>query len=456
METNNNFIDILKNNDWASVREMLNDSEDKKRVRLIYWFFGIALLVMFIPWTQNIETTGTVTAYKPQDRPQDLNALIDGSIELWYVKEGDYVKKGDTILKLSEIKSEYLDPKLIDRTNQQLQAKADAVEYYTVKIQALNNQINALEQARDLKIEQLKNKILQANRYIESDSIAFTAADNYAQIAQKQYNRQKELYNQGLKSLTELEQKNQSLQDALAKKTVSENKLSNARNDWMNAKLELNTAQQDYAEKIAKANSEKYQALSQISNGDAEIAKIENTLSSYIIRNGFYFLTAPQSGQITKTIKAGLKETVKQGEMLVKITPATTEPIVEMYVSPVDLQLINIGEKVRLQFDGWPAVFFSGWEKISYGTFTGKIVAVDNYISDNGKFRILVSEDTTAANFWPKSLRIGGGAKGIIMLNNVFIGYEIWRKINGFPPNFYTPVNSYSKEKIENAPKKKK
>ena len=91
---------------------------------------------------------------------------------------------------------------------------------------------------------------------------------------------------------------------------------------------------------------------------------------------------------------------------------------------------------MRLQFDGWPAIFFTGWPDVSYGTFSGKVVAIDNFISDNGKFRILVKEKP-GATLWPAVLKLGGGVKGIALLKNVPIWYELWRKLNGFPPDFY-------------------
>ncbi len=41
---------------------------------------------------------------------------------------------------------------------------------------------------------------------------------------------------------------------------------------------------------------------------------------------------------------------------------------------------------------------------------------------------------------------IGTGASGIAILNDVPIWYEIWRNINGFPPDYYQ-VNTQKNEK---------
>ena len=65
--------------------------------RFLAAFFIIAFIVMFLPWTQNITGKGYLTTLKPDQRPQTIQSPIPGRIERWYVREGDFVKKGDTI-----------------------------------------------------------------------------------------------------------------------------------------------------------------------------------------------------------------------------------------------------------------------------------------------------------------------------------------------------------------------
>ncbi len=129
---------------------------------------------------------------------------------------------------------------------------------------------------------------------------------------------------------------------------------------------------------------------------------------------------------------------------MVRIAPKNFQFAVELYISPNDLPLIRENQEVRLQFDGWPAIFFTGWPNVSYGTFSGKVIAIDNFISENGKFRILVKEKPGETP-WPSVLRLGGGVKGIALLKNVPIGYELWRNLNGFPPDFYDQLETTPK-----------
>ncbi|MDH5475640.1 MAG: biotin attachment protein, partial [Cyclobacteriaceae bacterium] len=53
--------------------------------RLLFLSFLIFLIVLFLPWTQNIQSRGNVTALNPSHRPQNIQSVIGGRIEKWYV-----------------------------------------------------------------------------------------------------------------------------------------------------------------------------------------------------------------------------------------------------------------------------------------------------------------------------------------------------------------------------------
>ncbi len=414
-----------------------------------YWSIGLLIvvaIVLFLPWTQTFRAKGRVTTLKLEQRPQELNSILPGKIVKWYVKEGDFVQQGDTILQISEIKDDYLDPQLLNRTGEQMIAKQQSIGFYKNKVAATQNQLGALDNNRLLKQSQLINKIQQLKFKLQSDSVENIAAANEVKIATLQFKRQQLMYDSGLVSLTQLEQRNQVFQNALAKKMSAENKYASTRQELNIANIEADAINQDYVEKMSKAQGEQFQSLSQISGTEGEVAKLQNQYSNYNIRSGMYYITAPQNGQITKAKKAGLGEMIKEGEMLVEIVPDKIDYAIELFVAPVDLPLVSINQPVRFVFDGFPAIVFSGWPKASYGTFAGRVVAIENAVSNNGKFRILVKEDEEEEKKWPKELKIGTGTQGIALLKNVPVGYEIWRNINGFPPDFYSKETENAKK----------
>jgi multidrug efflux pump subunit AcrA (membrane-fusion protein) len=408
-----------------------------------YWFYGILLFLvifLFLPWTQNISASGTVTTLYQSQRPQQINSIIPGRIVKWWVKEGDFVKKGDTILQLADIKDDYLDPNLVERTQEQLTAKKQKITFYNQKIAATESQVLAMKRGLDLKISSLENKLQQLNRKVLSDSAEMIAAEIDHGIALQQLDRAKQMYKDGIIALVEYERRNNQYNKALAVMTEKRQKFQNTIQDLVICRIEINSERQETADKVFKAESEIASARGEVAATDVDVSKNTNQLANYIIRGSQRWLIAPQNGQVIKAKRAGINEIVKDGDMIVEIVPNEINYAAELFVNPMDLVLLQKNQKVRLVFDGFPAIVFSGWPSSSYGTFEGKIIAVETNRSENGKFRILIVPDGTE-KVWPATLKIGTGANGFALLNNVSVWYELWRQINGFPPDFYQPTN---------------
>lgn len=433
---------------YQTIKNLDNRPHYKILNKIIAVVSVLGIIVLFLPWTQNISGSGSVTTLKPNQRPQTIQSVISGRIEKWYVKEGDFVKKGDTIMFISEIKEDYFDPNLVQNTQNQMMAKKSALESYSSKVGALSTQIQSIENERKLKTEQALNKIKQAVFKIKSDSIDLVAVKTQLKIANTQFNRATQLNKEGLKPMTDVEEKRLKLQEVDAKIITQENKLLTSKNEYINAKVEINRIDAEYSEKVAKARSDQFTALSNQFDTEAQVNKLKNQYANYSIRNGLYYIKAAQNGYVNRAIQAGIGETIKEGTPIATIMPSTYDIAVETFINPVDLPLVAKGEKIRVWFDGWPTIVFSGWPDISYGTFGGEIVAVENFISDNGKFRVLIAPDSTAEK-WPSQIRVGSGAQTIALLNTVPVWFEIWRVLNGFPPDYYKTNVKSSKETKE-------
>lgn len=422
--------------EFKSFENIYHIKKDSRVKRWLYFFLVLLLAILFLPWTQNIRLEGNVSTLYQDQRPQQLNSPIPGRITKWHVKNGDYVKKGDTLLELAEIKDDYLDPLLLKRTREQIDAKKGVRHYYQSKVNTTDNQLQAIHTSRALKLEQLKIKVAQLNSKIAAEEAELTAAINDFQLSEDQFNRQKKMYEEGLVSLTQFQQRNAYYQNALAKKTTAENKLAQTRQEIINAGIEQNAIIQDYSEKFSKTEGDRFQSLGQIEGSTGDIVKLENQAANYQARQGLYSVLASQDGQVVQLNKAGIGEILKETESIGTIVPKKVDYAIEIYVKPVDLPLLHKGQRVMCIFDGFPAILFSGWPNSSYGTFAGKVIAIENNINVNGLFKALVIEDK-GEKPWPPQIKIGAGAKGLAILNDVPIWYELWRNINGFPPDYY-------------------
>ncbi len=412
-------------NSLYSLRALGTPSGGRILARWLIVLFVLFICILFLPWQQNIRGNGNVTALSPMNRPQTIEAVIAGRVQKWYVREGDFVKKGDTIVTISEVKEKYFDPQLLLRLQQQITAKENGLSSKDQKVNALQRQVKALYQAMDLKVKQSKAKL-------QSEEVKFKNAEN-------QFQRNKKLYDAGNIPLTKFQE--------------VEYKFQGSQADYLNAQLELGRVEAEYLDKISKAESEINSTRAEAFDSQGEIAKAKNEYANTEIRNNQYQILAPQDGVIVKAMKAGIAETIKEGDAICTIMPGASDVAVEMYVSAMDVPLISKGRKVRVQFDGWPALQFSGWPSVSVGTFGAEVRVIDYVNSKPGEFRILLVPDPSQEP-WPVQLRVGSGTKGWVMLDNVPVWYELWRQLNGFPPSLYeAPLdemmknNSYKNEK---------
>lgn len=439
----NNLID---RSTYKSYKQLAMREHARYLPRVLVGIFIVFILSMFLPWTQNIRSTGNVTTLNPYDKPQNIQSLIGGQVDQWSVKEGDIVNVGDTIVTLTEAKAEYLDPDILANTKTQQEAKLKSVDAYITKLKFLNDQREALIQLQKSKLQQLDIKQQQIDLEVSSVEQDLIAAETYAENGLNQLSRMEKMYEKGIKSLTDLETKRLSSREADAKLISIQNKLNKLTADKLNLLQERELVLNDNEQKIAKIESEIESTNSYRYTLEGESNKLQSKYNQLQKRQDAYVITSPIQGRITKILKNGIGEFVKAQEDIASIVPLEFQRAVELYVQPVDMPLIQEGKQVRLQFDGWPAIIFSGWPDNSFGTYSGEVYAIDNDISDNGNYRIIVVENDVEKR-WPELIRIGSGARGLLLLNDVKVYYEIWRKLNGFPPDFYEPTNT---KKVKN------
>ena len=391
-----------------SLRTLQTPRTGKILAKILLGLILIGISGLFLPWQQNIRGKGSVTALAPGNRPQTIETTIAGRIQEWKIREGQYVDKGDTIAVLSEVKEKYFDPKMLERLKEIVQSKASSLNSKKQKSLALQRQIKALEDA-------LQSKLGQSKAKLEAERVRFANAKN-------QYERNKKLFEAGNIPLTKF-------QDI-------EYKYQGSEADFINAEIEIERVPSEYLEKINKAESDLNNTLAEQFDTEAELSKQRNELSNMEIRSQQYFILAPQDGYVIKASQAGIGETIKEGDPLCTILPRSNDIAVEMYVEAMDVPLISRGRKVRIEFDGFPALQFSGWPSVSVGSFGGIVEVIDYASSKPGQFRILVVPDANDEK-WPTQLRVGSGTKGWVMLSDVPIWWELWRQLNGFPTSLY-------------------
>ncbi len=428
--------------------------------RIAIWLFvslGFTIVLMlFAPWQQSITGSGFVLAYSPRDRPQPVHATVTGRISRWNedLKENSRVTEGDFIAEIVD-----LDPELqANLVQQRLNAK-QAWELSKDEVAATKRELDSIRKvvaSAELQLSlyrRVREEVVGAqDAYVEMAMRKVDAENqelmvNQAAVPQIQaaFDRAKILYDQQNISLEKLQEIERRLLEA-------EGKVRKAQAYVESAEAELKGKKRDREASIQKADAEiqYYTAMLDKSRGD--VSKLESSLakaeqnvnknekefvemSIKVNRRNEQIIEAPIDGFLVQLSANSGSQMVKEGDTICVIVPDTKDRSVQIWLSGNDAPLVEPGDHVRLQFEGWPAVQFTGWPSVAVGTFGGAVISVDATDDGKGKFRIQVLPDPTD-DPWPEDrfLRQGVRANGWVLLEQVPLWFEVWRKLNGFPP----------------------
>lgn len=211
------------------------------------------------------------------------------------------------------------------------------------------------------------------------------------------------------------------------------------------ATIDVERTRQLLAEGLASRRDYE-QTQIRIADADARLAEKRAGLSRIDVqlnRQSAQVVRAPRDGRVQQINAAAGGALITAGTVLATIAPERIERAVELYIDGRDVPLIYPGRRVRLEFEGFPAIQFSGWPAIAQGVFDGRVRTVDPTAQASGVFRVLV-EPIPGGEPWPDTrfVRQGGKVMGWIQGDTVSVGYEIWRQLNDFPLNFGPPTDA--------------
>jgi multidrug resistance efflux pump len=379
---------------------------------LVLGLVALTVALAFTPWQQSIAGSGRVIALAPLERQQTISAPVDGRVVRWHVIEGTRVKQGDVVVDISDN-----DPGMIDRLRGELQDARERQQSLGDRIAGLNASRENAMAAADSRIGMAVERVAAAERGLE-------AADATLVAARLNIDRQEQLHKRGLTATRSVELARMDHDKAVAELERARNALNAARQDHQATIADRQKVEADYRALIEDANASRASA-------SGAVRPIETRLARQTTQE----IRAPRDGVILRLLAQPGSELLKAGEPLAVLVPDTTQRVVELWINGNDMPLLHVKDKVRLQFEGWPAIQFVGWPSVAVGTFGGEVSLIDATDDGTGRFRILVAPDA-ADEEWPEPryLRQGVRANGWVLLKQVKLGFEMWRRFNGFPP----------------------
>ncbi|MFT3769310.1 MAG: HlyD family efflux transporter periplasmic adaptor subunit [Minicystis sp.] len=393
-------------------------------------FAAVALALALVPWQQNAPGKGRVIAYSPVERPQAIEAPVEGRIVRWFVEEGARVNEGDPVVDISDNDSE-----IMSRLDRERAALEERVEAARARLGAVDDRIGALRSSQQAAIDAASGRVRMGQDRARAAAQAVDAAEAAQRAAELNHERQLPLFEKGLASKRTLELAELDVARARTELERARAALSAARAEVSALLADQSKVTQDTAAAVNDATAARATAQAEIAAAQAEIARLEVRVA----RQRTQAVKAPRAGTVLRLVARQGGEMVKAGDTLALFVPDTSARAVELWVEGNDINLVRKDQRVRLQFEGWPAVQFAGWPSAAVGTWGARVAFADAADDGHGRFRVVVVPEDPAAWPSPEHLRQGTRVNGWILLGRVRLGYELWRQFNGFPPDWTAP-----------------
>ena len=421
--------------------------------RIVLWCMAASPFVLaFVPWQQTVQGRGTVIAYSPVERSQVLTARIPGQVRKWHAVEGSVVKKGDHVVDLEDN-----DPELGPRLLAQLEFLRGRLASGKQEVEELRAAAEASEAARESAVNAAKANLESSRQSVEVAEHVLSNAEFSKNFEQTRFDMIDKLHSSGtlgaIESKLSREEAKLRIDRASIDRQRSAAELERAKAAYATQQAQVLQTDAAGLSSIAVARSNLRKGEQSLFSTEREVQDLENRVERFKARH----VVAPCDGVVFRVHAnvGGGGQYLKEGDELCTIIPDTKDRVVELTLDGRDAPLVLAYSHrkgslplARLQFQGWPAILFSGFPDVSIGTFGGKVRQVDQASGPTGDFRILIEPDHhVPGDEWPDSkfLRQGNQVVGWVFLNRVPLGYEIWRRLNGFPP-VLPPTSKESKQ----------
>ncbi|URW76229.1 HlyD family type I secretion periplasmic adaptor subunit [Sphingomonas donggukensis] len=358
------------------IEDMATRIQPRTASTMLLWAIG-GFFVVALAWASFTRLDRTVHAagrVVPGSRMQVISNLEGGIVSRILVKQGDQVKKGDTLVVLDrtasgaelgtgEVQAASLAAK-IARLDAEIRGREPVYPTTGGSVQ-LGEQIaieRALHLSRMADLASASNagaaRIQQAQRAVAEAQAAYQSRTSAARAYQQQVDMVRPLVDRGIEPRLSLVQ--------------LENNLTIAQSDSAAAAATIARAQASVAEATAARNQQRQdwraQAATELATAQAEYAARTSALPALADRARRTTIVAPLSGRINRVAVATVGGIVGAGQPIVELVPSEDLLQVEALVNPKDIANVRIGQHARLNI--------SAYDSAVYGGMDGEVVTI--------------------------------------------------------------------------------
>ncbi len=401
---------------WSSQTKELIDTVPRVWTRGLLYFLAIFAAIS-LPWAMfsKVDETGTARGrLEPSGKTFILDAPVAGTVATIQVKEGEVVEAGQSLVKLeselvqaelNQLKTqlegqqnrlyqlELLKKQLLLVVNtQELENQGQKLEKQS-QVQQARQQLQFLQNTYDLEKEEKLAQVNQAKQNVAYSQTAFKLAQAIFSKGEKELNRYRKAWEQGIISEVQVVEQENLLAD-------KQQRYDQAQSEVQQARLRLGEQQSSYGKVVRQAKSDIEQAQLQLQEREksyqtmnhtgklavlrskeqlknletdittltAEIAQTESQIASSQYQLKQHIFKAPVSGIVFDLPIQKSGEVVQPGELIAEIATPNSPLVVRARMATTESGSLTTGMPVKLKFDAYPFQ--------DYGIVTGELVTI--------------------------------------------------------------------------------
>jgi adhesin transport system membrane fusion protein len=302
----------------------------KNARRSIYTIIGgVFVLMLWAGWAQIDQVTRAPAQIIATDRTQVVQSSESGVVTQIHVKEGEQVMAGQLLVTLEKERAQAA---VADSS-----AKVAALRITVARLQAeVYDKPLHFDKELEQYPEYTRNQMALYNKRQTAYRDDIRSLNNILKLARSELNINMDLVATGDVSRAEILRLQRSVADIEAQ-------ISNKRNKYFqDAQAEMTKAQEELS-----TQSEQLRDRSQL---------LEHTE-----------LVAPSDGVVNNIRMTTLGGVVRQGDVVLEISPTGGELIAEAKVSPSDIAFIQVGQSASVKIDAYDSAIFGALRgRVSY------------------------------------------------------------------------------------------
>jgi membrane fusion protein, adhesin transport system len=341
-----------------------------------------------------VHTSGRVV---PSGKQQLVQHLEGGIVSKVFVREGDRVEKGQSLIAVSDLQANSsLGEKRarlegLSARAARLQAEADGAARFTAPAGAASPEMRNQSDAFEARTSRLQ----QSLRVIEEQQAQKRQEANEQEARRKGLAAELDVARQQLNLVQTMLAKNAASQLELLDARARVERLGTQVREAETAIPRLQAAAMELQARAAEARAQfRSESRTALADTRVELQRLQQEIGADHDRVRRTDIVAPVAGVVNKLLFNTVGGVVKPGDTLMELTPVDDVLVVETRVSPAERGALQTGQKA--------VVKVAAYDFTTFGTLQGKVseISADSLVDERGEryFRVGVAVD-------PDSLR---------------------------------------------------